>query len=72
MDIEVAISARYIGESNRLLQRGDIYKIKTVSVIWGATPRLRVAFGERFRYWVHYRNLEDFLKYWKVEDVCDE
>lgn len=32
-------------------------------------PRLRVAFGERFRYWVHYGSLEEFLKRWKVEAV---
>lgn len=30
---------------------------------------LRVAFGERFRYWVHYGSLEEFLKRWKVEAV---
>lgn len=66
------IYAMYIGEDNPLLQNGEVYKIMTSSAIWGGTPSLRVAFGERFRYWVHYRNLEDFLKYWKVEDVYSE
>ena len=38
-------------------------------LMWNGKPRLRVAFGERFRYWVHYGSLEEFLKRWKVEAV---
>ena len=63
------IKARYIGVDNELLQSGKVYKIKTISVMWNGKPRLRVAFGERFRYWVHYGSLEEFLKRWKVEAV---
>lgn len=55
------IKARYIGVDNELLQSGKVYKIKTISVMWNGKPRLRVAFGERFRYWVHYGSLEEFL-----------
>lgn len=66
------IKARYIGVSNEILQYGKVYKIKTSSVMWHGKPRLRVAFGERFRYWVHYSNLESFLKCWKVEAVYHE
>lgn len=58
-----------IGVDNELLQSGKVYKIKTISVMWNGKPRLRVAFGERFRYWVHYGSLEEFLKRWKVEAV---
>ena len=56
------IKARYIGVDNELLQSGKVYKIKTISVMWNGKPRLRVAFGERFRYWVHYGSLEEFLR----------
>lgn len=63
------IKARYIGVDNELLQSGKVYKIKTISVMWNGKPRLRVVFGERFRYWVHYSSLEEFLKRWKVEAV---
>lgn len=65
------IKARYIGVDNELLQSGKVYKIKTISVMWmwNGKPRLRVAFGECFRYWVHYGSLEEFLKRWKVEAV---
>lgn len=63
------IKARYIGVDNELLQSGKVYKIKTISVMWNGKPRLRVAFGERFRYWVYYGSLEEFLKRWKVEAV---
>lgn len=56
------IKARYIGVDNELLQSGKVYKIKTISVMWNGKPRLRVAFGERFRYWVHYGSLEEFLE----------
>ena len=66
------IKARYTGVDNELLQSGKVYKIKTSSVIWNGKPRLRVAFGDRFRYWIHYSSLENFLKYWKVEVVYRE
>lgn len=66
------IKARYTGVDNELLQSGKVYEIKTSSVIWNGKPRLRVAFGERFRYWVHYASLESFLKFWEVEAVYSE
>lgn len=66
------IKARYTGISNELLQSGKVYKIKTNSVMWNGKPRLRVAFGERFRYWLHYDRLESFLKYWRIEAVYHE
>lgn len=66
------IKAEYKGVSNDLLHSGKVYKIKTSSVLWYGKPRLRVAFGERFRYWVHYRDLEEFCKYWKVRAVYSE
>lgn len=63
------IRARYIGVDNELLTNGRSYEIKTVTTMWNGKPRLRVAFGERFRYWVHYDSLEKFLKSWRVEAV---
>lgn len=63
------IKAKFLGVSNDLLQYGKEYEIKTQCVIWNGKPRLRVAFGERFRYWVHYGSLEGFLKCWKVRAV---
>lgn len=66
------IKARYIGVDNELLQSGKVYKIKTLTTMWNGKPRLRVCFGERFRYRVHYGSLESFLKYWKVEAVYHE
>lgn len=66
------IKARYTGVSNELIQSGKVYKIKTRSVMWNGKPLLRVAFGESFRYWVHYGSLESFLKYWRVEAVYHE
>ena len=65
------IKAKFIGESNVLIQTGDICKIKTSIAMWEGKPRLRVSFGERFRYWVHYSSVEDFLKYWEVLERGD-
>lgn len=63
------IKAKYLGVDNQLLNHGKVYPIKTYCVFWEGKPRLRVSFGDSFRYWVHYKSLEDFLKYWKVEAV---
>lgn len=63
------IKAKYLGVSNDLLQHGKVYEIKTYCTIWSGKPRLRVNFGERFRYCVHYEGLEKFLKYWRIEGV---
>ena len=62
------IEAIYTGVDNDILQSGKVYRISTSSVMWNGKPKLRVAFGERFRYWLHYDSLEIFLKYWRVEE----
>lgn len=66
------IKAEYKGVSNECLQSGKVYEIKTSSVMWNGKPRLRVAFGKRFRYWIHYYSLEEFCKYWRVRAVYRE
>lgn len=66
------IKARYLGVDNPLLQHGNVYKIKTTTILWKGSPRLRVSFGERFRYCNHYPNLERFLKQWRIEAVYSE
>lgn len=66
------IKAEYKGVSTNLLQSGSVYEIRTSSVIWKGIPRLRVSFGERFRYCMHYRSLEEFCKYWRVRAVYRE
>jgi len=64
------IKAKYIGVDTGVLQSGKVYEIKTKCVSMGAgAPRLEVSFGERFRYCVWYRDLEIFLKFWKVVGV---
>lgn len=63
------IKAKYTGVSNDLLVSGRNYEIKTQAIIWNGKPRLRVAFGERFRYQLHYPSLEVFLKNWRIVGV---
>ena len=63
------IKAKYIGVDNPLLQSGKAYEIKTKCISAKGVPKLEVSFGERFRYCVRYKDLETFLKYWKVVGV---